>query len=320
MSELFSAICRKRLKTPRVWPIACNSRWKISATNFPNFPVPPGETMDSVLREQAFAGARSRYGSTIPDKVRAATRERTRAHRKARVRRLFSDRLGHREILPREQHHGAGPRQRGEQRGLFLPRHHRGRSAQISNCSSNVFSAKAAKVWPDIDIDLPSGDRRERVIQEIYQRYGKHGAAMTANVITYRGRSAAREIGKALNISDRCADSFFQSFRQRRFSAHARSRPRKWNKSGLPREHPRAAAFRVALPSDLRLAAASRPAFRRHDHLPGQTRFHRSARKRLDARPRRRAMGQGRLRRPRHHQSRFSRPRHDVRAAGCRRT
>jgi error-prone DNA polymerase len=45
--------------------------------------------------------------------------------------------------------------------------------------------------WPDIDLDLPSGDRREKVIQYVYERYGRLGAAMTANVI-YRGRSAAR--------------------------------------------------------------------------------------------------------------------------------
>src|SRR5262249_4835685 len=54
--------------------------------------------------------------------------------------------------------------------------------------------------WPDIDLDLPSGDRRERVIQYVYQRYGHCGAGMTANVITYRGRSAAREVGKTLGI------------------------------------------------------------------------------------------------------------------------
>ncbi|MBZ5612769.1 MAG: error-prone DNA polymerase [Acidobacteriia bacterium] len=54
--------------------------------------------------------------------------------------------------------------------------------------------------WPDIDLDLPSGDRRERAIQYVYQRYGELGAAMTANVITYRGRSAAREAGKALGF------------------------------------------------------------------------------------------------------------------------
>jgi error-prone DNA polymerase len=56
--------------------------------------------------------------------------------------------------------------------------------------------------WPDIDLDLPSGDRRERAIQYVYQRYGELGAAMTANVITYRGKSAAREAGKALGFDE----------------------------------------------------------------------------------------------------------------------
>ena len=54
--------------------------------------------------------------------------------------------------------------------------------------------------WPDIDLDLPSGDKREQAIQYVYQRYGQLGAAMTANVITYRGKSAAREVGKALGF------------------------------------------------------------------------------------------------------------------------
>jgi error-prone DNA polymerase len=56
------------------------------------------------------------------------------------------------------------------------------------------------KTWPDIDLDLPSGDQREKVIQHVYQRYGAAGAAMTANVITYRARSASREIGKVLGL------------------------------------------------------------------------------------------------------------------------
>ena len=56
--------------------------------------------------------------------------------------------------------------------------------------------------WPDIDLDLPSGDQREQVIQYVYERYGALGAAMTANVITYRGRSAAREVGKALGFEE----------------------------------------------------------------------------------------------------------------------
>src|SRR5439155_23878712 len=64
------------------------------------------------------------------------------------------------------------------------------------------FLSEERGEWPDIDIDLPSGDQRERVIQYVYQRYGKLGAAMTANVITYRGRSAAREVGKALGFDE----------------------------------------------------------------------------------------------------------------------
>ncbi|MBI3403095.1 MAG: hypothetical protein HY048_16915 [Acidobacteria bacterium] len=61
---------------------------------------------------------------------------------------------------------------------------------------------------PDIDLDLPSGDRRERVIQHVYEKCNNtrgaapegSKAAMTANVITYRGRSAAREVGKVLGL------------------------------------------------------------------------------------------------------------------------
>ncbi len=62
------------------------------------------------------------------------------------------------------------------------------------------FLSEERGEWPDIDLDLPSGNQRERAIQYVYERYGKLGAAMTANVITYRGRSAAREIGKVLSF------------------------------------------------------------------------------------------------------------------------
>ena len=65
------------------------------------------------------------------------------------------------------------------------------------------FLSEERGEWPDIDLDLPSGDRRERVIQHVYEKYGKLGAAMTANVITYRGRSAAREVGKVLGVRRR---------------------------------------------------------------------------------------------------------------------
>ena len=59
----------------------------------------------------------------------------------------------------------------------------------------------AADRMPDIDLDLPSGDQRERVIQHVYASYGARGAAMTANVITYRPRMAVRDAGRALGLS-----------------------------------------------------------------------------------------------------------------------
>ena len=65
------------------------------------------------------------------------------------------------------------------------------------------FLSEERGEWPDIDLDLPSGDRREQVIQYVYQRYGTRGAAMTANVITYRGRSAAREVGQGARLRRR---------------------------------------------------------------------------------------------------------------------
>ncbi|MFZ5788784.1 MAG: error-prone DNA polymerase, partial [Acidobacteriota bacterium] len=64
------------------------------------------------------------------------------------------------------------------------------------------FLSEERGEWPDIDLDLPSGDRREEVIQHVYRTYGERGAAMTANVISYRGRSAVREVGKALGFSE----------------------------------------------------------------------------------------------------------------------
>src|SRR6201993_587076 len=104
------------------------------------------------------------------------------------------------------------------------------------------FLNESRKGWPDIDLDLPSGDRREAVIQEIYRRYGKHGAAMTANVISYRGRSAAREIGKALNFSPSIIDRFSHLFASGDFP-HTLQLESQIEQAGLPKDHPRMPAF-----------------------------------------------------------------------------
>ena len=64
------------------------------------------------------------------------------------------------------------------------------------------FLSEVRGEWPDIDLDLPSGEDREKAIQYVYTRYGQLGAAMCANVITYRGKSAAREVGKSLGFDE----------------------------------------------------------------------------------------------------------------------
>jgi error-prone DNA polymerase len=63
-------------------------------------------------------------------------------------------------------------------------------------------ATNAVDRMPDIDLDLPSGERRESVIQHVYKKYGARGAAMTANVITYRPRMAVRDAGRALGFSE----------------------------------------------------------------------------------------------------------------------
>ena len=70
------------------------------------------------------------------------------------------------------------------------------------------FLSENRRSWPDIDIDFPSGERREAVIQYVYQKYAPRGAAMTANVITYRPRSAFREMSKVLGFPESIANRF----------------------------------------------------------------------------------------------------------------
>ena len=74
------------------------------------------------------------------------------------------------------------------------------------------FLSKERNEPPDIDVDFEH-DRREEVIQYIYQKYGRERAALAATVITYRARSAVRDVGKALGMSleqvDRLAKNVF---------------------------------------------------------------------------------------------------------------
>jgi error-prone DNA polymerase len=167
---------------------------------FPTYPVPDGETEMSFLRHITEVGARERY-RPYSDKARAQiTRE------LALIDKL--DLAGYFLIVWDIVNYC-------RQQDILVQG--RGSAANSAVCYSlgitavdpiamdllfERFLSEERGEWPDIDLDLPSGDRRERVIQHVYEKYGRLGAAMTANVITYRSRSAAREVGKALSLQE----------------------------------------------------------------------------------------------------------------------
>ena len=171
---------------------------------FPSYPLPPEQTEMSFLRHLTEVGARNRY-RPYHDKARAQiTRELD------LIAKL--DLAGYFLIVWDIVNYCR------EQDILVQGR---GSAANSAVCYSlgitavdpirmdllfERFLSEERGEWPDIDLDLPSGDRRERVIQHVYEKYGARGAAMTANVITYRSRSAAREVGKALSLDEGVID------------------------------------------------------------------------------------------------------------------
>ena len=101
------------------------------------------------------------------------------------------------------------------------------------------FLSEERGEWPDIDIDFPSGEQRETVIQHVYRTYGARGAGMTANVITYRGKMAVREMGKVLGFPEemlarlsKCIHSFERTDDRDKLAAQAQA-------AGLDADHPR---------------------------------------------------------------------------------
>ena len=170
---------------------------------FPRYPVPDGENMDSFLRKRVEEGVLRRYGP--------------------------KDDLDLLERAKKQVEHELALIAQLGFAGYFLivwdiiefcKRNNiliqgRGSAANSAVCYAleitaidpvgmellfERFLSESRGEWPDIDLDLPSEEKREQAIQHVYQRYGELGAAMTANVITYRGKSAAREVGKALGF------------------------------------------------------------------------------------------------------------------------
>jgi error-prone DNA polymerase len=101
------------------------------------------------------------------------------------------------------------------------------------------FLSEERGEWPDIDLDLPSGDEREKVIQYLYKKYGERGAAMTANVITYRNRMAAREMGKALGFDPETLAKIAAAVATWEFRDENDALDRRFRDAGLDLSHPR---------------------------------------------------------------------------------
>ncbi len=208
---------------------------------FPRYPVPEGETMNSFLRDRTWAGFRDRYGRSTQDM-------------QAKARRQIEKELALIEKL--------------KLAGYFLivwdlVRHcreqnilvqGRGSAANSAVCYSlgitavdavsmellfERFLSEERGEWPDIDLDLPSGDEREKVIQYVYQRYGARGAAMTANVITYRNRMAAREMGKALGFDPETLQKISAAVATWEFRDENDALDRRFRDAGLDLNHPR---------------------------------------------------------------------------------
>jgi error-prone DNA polymerase len=240
MQELFSDLPEAIANT-----LELSSRLEFALSDlgyeFPKYPVPEGETMMSFLRQRTMEGFQERYG-------RGALELRERARRQIERELALIDKLalpGYFLIV------WDLVRYCREEKILVQGR---GSAANSAVCYSlgitavdpirmdllfERFLSEERGEWPDIDLDLPSGDQRERVIQHVYRRYGQLGAAMTANVITYRGRLAAREMGKVLGFEAETLDRLSAVVGTWEYRDQNDALDRRFYDAGLDLNHPR---------------------------------------------------------------------------------
>jgi error-prone DNA polymerase len=213
---------------------------------FPKYPTPQGETQMEFLRARTWEGALNRYGQSCQGGIWPRARQQI-----------------ERELALIEKLKLPGyflivwdmVRYCREQNILVQGR---GSAANSAVCYSlgitavdpvgmellfERFLSEERGEWPDIDLDLPSGEQRERAIQYVYQRYGKLGAAMTANVITYRGRSAAREVGKVLGFDAETLDRLASLVSAWEYRDAKDTLERQFRDAGLDLAHPRMRKF-----------------------------------------------------------------------------
>jgi len=175
----------------------------------PDFPVPSGHTAMSWLRELTERGAAERYGRRGAERQPGAYAQLD--HELEMIERL--DFPGYFLIVHEIVEFA---------RSRDILCQGRGSAANSAVCYALGITAVDAVYYgllferflspergepPDIDIDIESG-RREEVIQHVYERYGRRHAAQVANVISYRPRSAVRDMAKALGYSLGAQDAF----------------------------------------------------------------------------------------------------------------
>lgn len=166
---------------------------------YPDEVVPGGRSAVEHLAELTWRGAAERYPAGVPDKVRRQIEHELRLIEQLRYEAYF---LTVYDLVAFARSRGILCQGRGSAANSAVcyclgitavdP-------ARIDLLFERFISA-ARNEPPDIDVDFEH-ERREEVLQYIYDKYGRERAGMTAEVITYRGRSAVRDVGKAMGLS-----------------------------------------------------------------------------------------------------------------------
>jgi len=207
---------------------------------FPDYAVPAGETQDSYVRAMAYAGAGRRYGA-LTDEVRRQLERELGLIAKLGFSGYF---LIVWDLCRFARDRGILVQGRGSAANSVVC-YVLGITAVDPIASKLLFErflSEGRSDWPDIDLDLPSGEARESVIQEVYARYGQLGAAMTANVISFRGKSTMREVGKVLGLPDDVLDRFSSLFHGGDYP-HTLELKAQLKLAGIAGDHPRLEAL-----------------------------------------------------------------------------
>ena len=213
---------------------------------FPRYPVPEGETMESFLRKRVADGVMRRYG---PKNDRGLME---RAKKQVEHELKLIAQLGFEgyflivwDVVQFCKSHDILVQGRGSAANSAVC--YALEITAIDPVGMELlferFLSENRGEWPDIDLDLPSENKREQAIQYIYQRYGELGAAMTANVISYRGKSAAREVGKALGFDPDSLGRLSGLVSQWEWRGKTDTMAHSFHHAGFDLKHPRIAKY-----------------------------------------------------------------------------